>query len=174
MFFKFLERGTLVGADGLAAEFHRELGWNAVHHGQDAGLGAHQHHRTLLGRVFHRRLVERYEEEGALPSLILLGNHGILTIADTAEGAEAISLMAVKSARVRLRAHAAGGTAPLTREAVEKYVARDDISERRQHISGTVGRGCGLELDRWIQPGDVVELEIARVGLLRTPIGQPR
>ena len=40
--------------------------------------------------------------------------------------------------------------------------------------SGTVGRGCGLELDRWIQPGDVVELEIARVGLLRTPIGQPR
>ncbi|MDB5099372.1 MAG: putative Fumarylacetoacetase [Cyanobacteria bacterium RYN_339] len=37
--------------------------------------------------------------------------------------------------------------------------------------SGTVGRGCGLELDRWIRPGDVVELEIARVGILRTPIG---
>jgi 2-keto-4-pentenoate hydratase/2-oxohepta-3-ene-1,7-dioic acid hydratase in catechol pathway len=37
--------------------------------------------------------------------------------------------------------------------------------------SGTVGRGCGLELDRWIRPGDMVELEIARVGLLRTPIG---
>jgi 2-keto-4-pentenoate hydratase/2-oxohepta-3-ene-1,7-dioic acid hydratase in catechol pathway len=39
--------------------------------------------------------------------------------------------------------------------------------------SGTVGRGCGLELDRWIQPGDVVELEIARLGVLRNPIGQP-
>jgi 2-keto-4-pentenoate hydratase/2-oxohepta-3-ene-1,7-dioic acid hydratase in catechol pathway len=37
--------------------------------------------------------------------------------------------------------------------------------------SGTVGRGCGLELDRWIKPGDLVELEIARVGILRTPIG---
>jgi rhamnose utilization protein RhaD (predicted bifunctional aldolase and dehydrogenase) len=95
-----------------------------------------------LGRVFHQRLVERFEEDGVLPSLILLGNHGILTIAETPEGAEAISLMAVKSARVRLRAHAAGGTAPLTHEAVAKYVARDDISERRQHISGTAGRGA--------------------------------
>lgn len=32
--------------------------------------------------------------------------------------------------------------------------------------SGTVGRGCGLELDRWIKPGDVVELSIARIGTL--------
>lgn len=39
--------------------------------------------------------------------------------------------------------------------------------------SGTVGRGCGLELDRWIQPGDLIELEIERVGLLRNRIGQP-
>lgn len=39
--------------------------------------------------------------------------------------------------------------------------------------SGTVGRGCGLELDRWIQPGDVVELEIARIGVLRNRIGTP-
>lgn len=39
--------------------------------------------------------------------------------------------------------------------------------------SGTVGRGCGLELDRWIQPGDLVELEIARVGVLRNRIGKP-
>ncbi len=39
--------------------------------------------------------------------------------------------------------------------------------------SGTVGRGCGLELDRWIQPGDLVELEIARVGVLRNRVGRP-
>lgn len=32
--------------------------------------------------------------------------------------------------------------------------------------SGTVGRGCGLELDRWIQPGDVVELEASGIGVL--------
>ena len=39
--------------------------------------------------------------------------------------------------------------------------------------SGTVGRGCGLELDRWIRPGDLVELSIARVGTLRNRVGQP-
>ena len=39
--------------------------------------------------------------------------------------------------------------------------------------SGTVGRGCGLELDRWIQPGDLVELEIEKLGILRNRIGQP-
>jgi 2-keto-4-pentenoate hydratase/2-oxohepta-3-ene-1,7-dioic acid hydratase in catechol pathway len=40
--------------------------------------------------------------------------------------------------------------------------------------SGTVGRGCGLELDRWIQQGDVVELEVAGIGVLRNPVGRKR
>jgi 2-keto-4-pentenoate hydratase/2-oxohepta-3-ene-1,7-dioic acid hydratase in catechol pathway len=39
---------------------------------------------------------------------------------------------------------------------------------------GTVGGGCGLELDRWIQPGDVVELEASGVGVLRNPVGHPQ
>jgi 2-keto-4-pentenoate hydratase/2-oxohepta-3-ene-1,7-dioic acid hydratase in catechol pathway len=39
--------------------------------------------------------------------------------------------------------------------------------------SGTVGRGCGLELDRWIRPGDVVELEVEGIGVLRTRVGSP-
>jgi 2-keto-4-pentenoate hydratase/2-oxohepta-3-ene-1,7-dioic acid hydratase in catechol pathway len=37
--------------------------------------------------------------------------------------------------------------------------------------SGTVGRGCGLELDRWIKPGCVVELEAEGIGVLRNPVG---
>jgi len=40
--------------------------------------------------------------------------------------------------------------------------------------SGTVGLGCGLELYRKLQPGDVVELEIDGIGTLRNRIGQPR
>jgi 2-keto-4-pentenoate hydratase/2-oxohepta-3-ene-1,7-dioic acid hydratase in catechol pathway len=39
--------------------------------------------------------------------------------------------------------------------------------------SGTVGRGCGLELDRWIQPGDVVELVVEGIGALRNRVGAP-
>ncbi len=41
--------------------------------------------------------------------------------------------------------------------------------------SGTVGTGCLLELTKglgpWLQPGDVVELEIERLGILRNTIG---
>lgn len=38
--------------------------------------------------------------------------------------------------------------------------------------SGTVGSGCGLDLDRWLQPGDVIELEIEGLGVLKNTIGQ--
>lgn len=44
--------------------------------------------------------------------------------------------------------------------------------------SGTVGTGCLLELTKgegpWLQPGDVVELEIERLGILRNVIGEKR
>lgn len=36
--------------------------------------------------------------------------------------------------------------------------------------SGTVGGGCGLEMDRFLQPDDVVELEIQPIGTLKTRI----
>jgi 2-keto-4-pentenoate hydratase/2-oxohepta-3-ene-1,7-dioic acid hydratase in catechol pathway len=36
--------------------------------------------------------------------------------------------------------------------------------------SGTVGTGCGLELNRFLEPGDVVELEIQGIGVLRNRI----
>ncbi len=39
--------------------------------------------------------------------------------------------------------------------------------------SGTVGGGCGLELDRWLAPGDVVELEIEGIGVLRNRVIKP-
>ncbi len=42
--------------------------------------------------------------------------------------------------------------------------------------SGTVGTGCLLELTRgegpWLQPGDVVELEIERLGMLRNRVSE--
>jgi 2-keto-4-pentenoate hydratase/2-oxohepta-3-ene-1,7-dioic acid hydratase in catechol pathway len=36
--------------------------------------------------------------------------------------------------------------------------------------SGTVGKGCGLELRWFLAPGDVVELEIKGIGVLRNRI----
>jgi 2-keto-4-pentenoate hydratase/2-oxohepta-3-ene-1,7-dioic acid hydratase in catechol pathway len=37
--------------------------------------------------------------------------------------------------------------------------------------SGTATGGSGLELDRWLQPGDVIEMEADRVGVLRNEVG---
>jgi len=41
--------------------------------------------------------------------------------------------------------------------------------------SGTVGTGCILEHGdgRWLQPGDVVELEVEGIGILRNRVAQP-
>jgi 2-keto-4-pentenoate hydratase/2-oxohepta-3-ene-1,7-dioic acid hydratase in catechol pathway len=36
--------------------------------------------------------------------------------------------------------------------------------------SGTAQGGSGIELDRWLQPGDVIELEIEGIGVLRNRI----
>ena len=37
--------------------------------------------------------------------------------------------------------------------------------------SGTAAGGSGLELDRWLQEGDVIELEIEGIGVLRNRVG---
>ena len=39
--------------------------------------------------------------------------------------------------------------------------------------SGTVGTGCGLELDKWIKPGDLLELSIEKIGTLKNIVGTP-
>lgn len=43
--------------------------------------------------------------------------------------------------------------------------------------SGTVGTGCLLELTKakgpWLKPGDVVELEVEGIGILRNTVGSP-
>lgn len=38
--------------------------------------------------------------------------------------------------------------------------------------SGTVEKGCGAELNRWLQPGDVIELEVEGIGILRNRVGE--
>ena len=61
------------------------------------------------------------------------------------------------------------GDGPIERAAQHVRLRPGDIIG-----SGTCGTGCILELGterhRWLQPGDVVELEIERLGLLRNPI----
>jgi 2-keto-4-pentenoate hydratase/2-oxohepta-3-ene-1,7-dioic acid hydratase in catechol pathway len=51
------------------------------------------------------------------------------------------------------------------------YLSKDDPLYPGEFIgSGTVGFGCGMELNKWIRPGDVVELEIEGIGILRNKV----
>ena len=51
------------------------------------------------------------------------------------------------------------------------YVSRGETLRAGEFFgSGTVGGGCGLELDRWLKHGDVVELEVGSIGLLRNRV----
>lgn len=90
-----------------------------------------------LGRVFLEKLEQHVAQHGEVPSLLLLGNHGIVALSDSVAGAEAISLMAVKSARVRLGARAAGGVAALDAATTADYFDRADFRERRTNLAGT-------------------------------------
>ncbi|MBY0449344.1 MAG: fumarylacetoacetate hydrolase family protein [Cyanobacteria bacterium] len=66
------------------------------------------------------------------------------------------------------------GTSHWTFEQMLSHVSMDETLYPSDILgSGTVGNGCGLELDRWIQPGDVIELEISGLGVLRNTIGSP-
>jgi len=91
-----------------------------------------------LGRVFLDRLRGYVDERGELPSAIMLGNHGMVAVGGTADAVEAITLMAVKGARVRLDALAAGGVQGLGADTVAHYFERTDMVERRKRIAGTV------------------------------------
>lgn len=90
-----------------------------------------------LGRLFLERLRGYVAEHGELPSVVLLGNHGIVAIGGSAEAVEAITLMTVKGARTRVLALSIGGTAGLGADAVSHYFARTDMAERRKNLAGT-------------------------------------
>ena len=56
-------------------------------------------------------------------------------------------------------------------ERIIEFISRDETLHPGDFIgSGTVADGCGDELDRWIKPGDVVELEVEGIGVLRNPV----
>lgn len=56
-------------------------------------------------------------------------------------------------------------------EQMIEFLSKDDTIYPGDVIgSGTVGTGCGLELDRWVKRGDIMELEIEKIGVLRNRV----
>lgn len=55
-----------------------------------------------------------------------------------------------------------------------EHVSRNETLHAGELLgSGAVGGGCGLELDRWLKPGDVVEMEVEKLGVLRNRVLPP-
>lgn len=79
--------------------------------------------------------VEAYREEfGELPRVILLENHGVITLGPSPEAVEAAMFMCEKAARIRLGAATLGGITPLTPENVRRISSRPDEHERRRSL----------------------------------------
>jgi 2-keto-4-pentenoate hydratase/2-oxohepta-3-ene-1,7-dioic acid hydratase in catechol pathway len=50
----------------------------------------------------------------------------------------------------------------------------EDVWPGDVYGSGTFGGGCGLDLGRFLEPGQVVELEGTGIGVLRNRVGRPK
>ncbi|MCI0558662.1 MAG: fumarylacetoacetate hydrolase family protein [Nitrososphaera sp.] len=60
-------------------------------------------------------------------------------------------------------------------EEIIAFISRDETLYPGEFIgSGAVGGGCGLETGRWLKGGDVIELEVEKLGLLRNHISPPK
>ncbi|MDE0538149.1 MAG: fumarylacetoacetate hydrolase family protein [Rhodospirillales bacterium] len=54
-----------------------------------------------------------------------------------------------------------------------EFISQDETLHPGDFIgSGTIAFGCGDELDRWIQRGDVIELEVEGIGVLRNQVAK--
>ena len=56
-----------------------------------------------------------------------------------------------------------------------EFASQEELIQAGDLIgSGTVGTGCGLELDKWIKPGDEIELVVESIGSLKNTVGTKR
>jgi rhamnose utilization protein RhaD (predicted bifunctional aldolase and dehydrogenase) len=128
---------------GLLASVHAATAWDRHVYSDEAvvvGRPLYVPYATPgidLGRVYLEALRRYAHAHAELPTLVLLGNHGIVVNAPSTAGVEAASEMAVKGALVRAAAYAVGGVAPLGAASVDTFFAREDIIERRAQLSGS-------------------------------------
>ena len=84
-----------------------------------------------------RDLMHRYmDAHGEVPKVVLMQNHGLIALGNTAGQVENITAMAVKAARVLLGTFALGGPRFMTAEAVARIHTRPDEQFRRLEWGG--------------------------------------
>ena len=85
-----------------------------------------------LARAIRERTLAFMRTHGRVPRVILLENHGIITLGRTAEATLASMLMAEKTAAIWVTAAALGGPVFMTPDAVARIATRPDEAHRRR------------------------------------------
>ena len=94
-----------------------------------------------LGRALLSGLLEHRERYGESPRIVLLANHGLVALGQSAAEVLTATAMMVKAAQVRAVALAVGGIAPLAPASVEELAARpDELRRSAQLFSSALGR----------------------------------
>ena len=88
-----------------------------------------------LAQVIREKIMVYEDENGRSPKLILLRNHGMVALGQTADEVLRITAMAVKTARIILGAYAVGGPRFLTPEDVARIDTRPDEHYRQRVLA---------------------------------------
>lgn len=96
-----------------------------------------------------------------------------IVTADEVADVQALQAQVRVNGELRARTHSANMLFGF--EELLAYASRDETLRAGEFFaSGTLGNGSGMEIDRWIQPGDLVECEVDALGVLRNRIaGHP-
>jgi 2-keto-4-pentenoate hydratase/2-oxohepta-3-ene-1,7-dioic acid hydratase in catechol pathway len=93
----------------------------------------------------------------------------VLVTADEVDPRDGLGMIARVNGEVWCRASSAG--MHWTFPQMISYVSRGEtVYPGDAYGSGTPYGGCGLDRDRWLRPGDVVELEVEGIGVLRNAV----
>ena len=168
--------GATVRIPRYCKVFDYELEWAAVigHEGADIPTGEALEH--IAGYTIFNDFSARDEQASAMRSLLGPGKGKDfdtgnalgpwLVTRDEIPEPYALTM----AARVNGAEWSRGSTADMhwTFEDLIAHVSRSETLRVGDVIaSGTVGLGCGLEHGAFLKPGDVVELEVERIGVLR-------
>jgi rhamnose utilization protein RhaD (predicted bifunctional aldolase and dehydrogenase) len=85
-----------------------------------------------LARVIREKCLKFMEEQGTVPKVILMQNHGFVAIGNSTKDVEAITAMWVKTARVLAIAVACGGPHYFNEDNVNRIYSRPDEHYRQQ------------------------------------------
>jgi rhamnose utilization protein RhaD (predicted bifunctional aldolase and dehydrogenase) len=87
-----------------------------------------------LARRIHRKARKFTERHGLPPRVILLANHGVITLGATAEAVRVAMHMTVKAAEIFVGAHSLGGVVYLPQKEVERIGSRVDEAYRQKML----------------------------------------